>query len=278
MTAEIVDGRAIAQKIKDELRTEILNKNTAPRLDIIVVGENAVTESFVRAKEKFAKDIGVVFEKHTFPDTITTSELISFIKDLEDTTNGIVVQLPLPKHINTHQVLLAVPVEKDIDVLSENTFGHFVTKSTHFTPPVAGAVKEILETYGIPIAGTNVVIIGKGRLVGAPVRTLFEHENAKIEVLDSKTNKKDFSKSLKEADIIVSGVGKANLVKREHISKGVVLIDAGTSGSKGCVVGDICTDCTEDASLISKTPGGIGPITIAILFRNLLQTSTKLEK
>lgn len=269
MTAKIVDGRAIAQKIKDELREEISNTDKAPQMDIIIVGENAVTDSFVRAKEKCAKEIGVIFKKHKFPETTTTTELVTFIKDLGTTTNGMVVQLPLPKHIDTHTVLLAIPVEKDVDVLSESTFGHFVTKTTKFIPPVAGAVREILERHKIPL-NINVVIIGKGRLVGAPVRTLFEHEGAKITVLDSETSTKEFTRALQEAEIIVSGVGKPNLVKREHISKGVVLIDAGTSGSKGSVVGDICEDCINDASLVSKTPGGVGPITVAILFRNLI--------
>ncbi len=270
MTAEIVDGRAIAQKIKDELREEILNEDVNPQMDIIIMGENTVTEFFVRAKQRFAKEIGVVFNKHTFPEKITTDELISFIKELGDTTNGIVVQLPLPKHIDTHLVLGAVPVEKDVDVLSENTFGHFITESTDFIPPVAGAVHEILEVHKVPVLGANVVIIGKGRLVGAPVRTLFEHEGAKITVLDSETSAEKFSSAVQEADIVVSGVGKPDLIKREHTSSGVVLIDAGTSNSKGSVVGDICADCTDVASLISKTPGGVGPVTVAILFRNLI--------
>ncbi|MBL4644596.1 MAG: hypothetical protein JKX80_01890, partial [Candidatus Pacebacteria bacterium] len=151
----------------------------------------------------------------------------------------------------------------------------FVVANTDFVPPVAGAIQAILEEHHVSLAGTKAVIIGKGRLVGAPVRTIFEHGGADITIIDTNTKKKTSKEAIQAAKIIVSGVGIPNLVTHDQISKGVVLIDAGTSSTKGTLSGDICLDCIPNASLVSKTPGGVGPITVAILFRNLVRSIYK---
>jgi len=270
MAATIVDGRAIARKIQSDLQSEISEMEVKPRLDIIIVGSDPVTASFVRVKEKFAKALDIQFVKHELPESAETGEIQALIREVSTVTNGIVVQLPLPEHVNTAAVLSAIPFKQDVDVLNEQTFGRFVVKNTPFVPPVAGAVQEILATHKIPLNMTKAVVIGRGRLVGAPVRTMLEHENADITIIDSKSAANIYREALKSAEIVVSGVGVPNLVKQEHISKGVVLIDAGTSSSGGSIMGDICTDCIQDASLVSKTPGGVGPITVAVLFRNLV--------
>jgi len=273
MTAKIVDGKEIASKIKENLQSRIEVGGRAPRLDIVIVGENPVTATFVQVKRRFANDIGVDFYEHTLAESATTEEIIEVIKSIPDEASGIVVQLPLPKHVDTNTVLAAIPTKKDIDVLSKNAFGHFVAGDSVVIPPVAGAVKEILSAYNISLKGVPTTVIGKGRLVGAPVIELLQRSGASVTLIDSRTSKEEFSKALAGAAIVISGAGVPNLIKAEHIAQDTVLIDAGTSSSGGAVSGDICSDCAENARLISKTPGGVGPITVAFLFKNLVNAA-----
>lgn len=271
----IVDGRAIAQKIKENLRNEVLKVSSPIQLSIIVVGTNVVTDTFVAAKERFAEYIGVTFSKKEFSENTTTEEIIAYIESIKNSSQGIVVQLPLPNHVNTQKVLEAIPLEKDIDVLREDSFEMFLDDENDFVPPVAGAVIEILDTHSINVRDKNIAILGKGKLVGLPVRTVLENRGAIVTILDTKTDKVDYVRILKEADIVVSGAGVPNLIKPDMLSDGVVLIDAGTSSISGSVEGDIAKECAQVASLFSQTPGGVGPITVAVLFKNLLKAVEK---
>lgn len=263
----IADGRAIAQKIKDTLSD---TSTDGVQLDVIVVGDNQVTATFVAAKKRFAEQVGISFVQHTVSESSSTEEVVNLIRSLKGKTNGIVVQLPLPDTFDTDSVLAAIDPSVDVDVINPATFIKFKEGTTPFIPPVAGAVQEIFNTYNVDVQDKNVVIIGKGRLVGEPVRVQIEKRGAIVTVLDSKTTPQDFAEALKNADIVVSGAGVPNLVRSEMLQSGVVLIDAGTSSAGRTVSGDIHEDCLEVASLFSKTPGGVGPITVAVLFRNLL--------
>ncbi|QSH39529.1 bifunctional 5,10-methylenetetrahydrofolate dehydrogenase/5,10-methenyltetrahydrofolate cyclohydrolase [Candidatus Kaiserbacteria bacterium] len=269
----IVDGRAIAQKIKESLKNEVLDLSEPVELSIIVVGDNSVTDTFVSAKERFAKDIAVTFTKKIFAKDATTEELISYIEEVSKSVHGVVVQLPLPMHIATDEVLAAIPIDKDIDLLNSATFERFVSNKGSFIPPVAGAVLAILDEYNVSVANKKVAVIGKGKLVGLPVQKVLETRGGEVIVLDTKTDSTDFKKILSEADIIVSGAGVPNLIQPDMVKKGVVLIDAGTSSTGGSVTGDIANECVENALVFSKTPGGVGPLTVAILFENLLAAS-----
>jgi len=273
MTAEIVDGKKIALRIKEELQNRIRSSSKTPRLDIVIVGSDPVTTTFVHVKKKFANDVGVDFYEHSLPEAATTEDIVETIRSIPHEADGIVVQLPLPRHVDTNTVLAAIPTKKDIDVLSKNAFGHFVAGDSVVIPPVAGAVQEILSQHNISLKGVPTVIIGKGRLVGAPVIELLERAGADVVLVDSRTSKEEFTKALAEATIVVSGAGVPNLIKAEHIAQDAVLIDAGTSSSGGAVSGDICSECVESARLISKTPGGVGPITVAFLFKNLVNAA-----
>jgi len=230
-------------------------------LHIIVVGENPVIESFVKYKGLFAGAIGVEFVEHRFNTDVTEVKLLSSLRTVSEVASGIVVQLPLPSHINTQQVLDSVPGELDIDGLSKNT---------KYLTPVAGAVKEILEREDVNVACKSVLVIGKGRLVGKPVAVLLEELGANVITVDKSIQHSELTKQAQQADIIVSGAGVPNLVTKDMVKDGVILLDAGTSTQSGNMVGDIELECGDKASMFAKTPGGIGPMTVAILFKNLV--------
>ena len=272
MTATIVDGRAIAAEILAELKREIQEKGLTPRLDIFIVGKDSAIESFVARKRNSAKEIGVTFTEHRFPEETTQEELITAVKVVIEKTDGIVIQLPLPAHIDTKAALNTIPENLDVDVLTESGYEGFVTQKHDLEPPVGGAMREILERHNVQIAGKKVLVIGKGQLVGQPVIEYFKRQDLQnLFVADKSTTREDFLGYAASADIIVSGTGVAGLIKPEMIKDGVVLLDAGTSGSSKRVLGDITYECEDKASLFSKTPGGIGPITVAVLYKNLLR-------
>ncbi len=258
----IIDGRKIAQTIQAELVEKIKDLSSGEMsLHIFVVGENPVIESFVKYKKAFADVIGVKFAEHRFDADVSEAELMSDIEKSAKEASGIVVQLPLPLHINEQRVLDAVPSELDIDGLAANT--------KHLTP-VAGAVKEILKQERVKVAGKRVLVIGKGRLVGQPVAEMLTQMGGDVVVADKAKRHAELTSLCQEADIVVSGAGVPNLVTKEMIKEGSVLLDAGTSTQAGNLVGDIALECADKASVFAKTPGGIGPMTIAILFKNLV--------
>ncbi len=262
--AVIVDGNTIANTIQAELRERVAACGVRPRIDIFRAEGNAVIERYVARKRIFAKAIGATCTEFIIAQETTTEELIAAIEARAQETDGIVVQLPLPSHIERDRVLAAIPPEKDIDNLSQNAA---VTAEA----PVAGAVREIIERHAVALDGKRVVIVGRGRLVGMPVATYFG-QTAVVDVvtLDRTTSEAAVRDALHRADIVVSGIGVPHHITVDMIADGVVLLDAGTSSSAGTVVGDIAPECEAKAALMAKTPGGIGPITIAILFSNLV--------
>lgn len=273
MTATVVNGRAIATDILAEIKQETDRRKIPPRLDIFIVGEDAAIESFVARKRRSAKKLGFTFNEHRFADSITQEVLESEVGAVVGKTDAIVIQLPLPKHFNTQKALEAIPFELDVDVLTKEAYEGFVTQTHGLEPPVQGAVREIIERHNVRLDGRNILVIGKGHLVGLPVIEYFKRTDHKeLNVADRSTSSDDFKAMVADADIIVSGTGVAGLIQPHMIKNGVVLLDAGTSGSKKQVVGDIACECEEKASLFSKTPGGIGPITVAILYKNLFKT------
>lgn len=269
MTA-FIDGQALAQEIQQQLVQHVRALSRSPRLGIIIVGDNPVTESFVRTKKRFADAVGVEWIERRFPKTATTAELVESVEELTLISDGIVVQLPLPLHIDTTAVLRTIPTVKDVDVLSDAAFEAFRSGKHTGVPPVAGAIVRMLEAHNVPLRGTPVTIIGKGRLVGLPTKILLERMGAEVRVIDTRTSEALRAQFLKEGHVIISGVGIPGLVQPHMVSDDAILIDAGTSSTSGNVVGDIAPECFEHASLVSKTPGGVGPVTVAMLFQNLI--------
>jgi len=261
----IIDGRAIAEEIKEELRREIATLQKPLTLCVIMVGDHPVTERFVQIKKKFAKDIGVAIVEKRLPDTTTTDEIISVIEAAPE--EGVVVQLPLSPLVNISAVLNAIPVSKDIDVLSEKSFKAFEEGTLSIVPPVMGAIKEILLRQSVFLGDKKVVIVGQGKLVGLPAALWFKRRGSKVVVCNKGDN---IEEAVKDADIVVLGAGVPGLLKPEMVEPGVIILDAGAGESEGRVVGDADPRCAEKAAIFTPTPGGIGPITVAMLFKNLL--------
>lgn len=270
----IADGKAISAAIRDELAKQVTALQVKPVLAIIVVGENQVTNQFVASKKRFAEAIGVTFNETRVPETISQDELLELVTLESAHAHGIVVQLPLPAHIDTPRVLNTIPKNKDVDVLSDAAIADFEHDATELEPPVQGAVREILERHQVPVAGAKAVMIGKGRLVGAPTAHYLARAGAEVFVTTKETSLQERDAKLRDADIVVSGAGVAHLVTPDLVKDGVVLVDAGTSNAGRTVVGDIAYECESKAAVFSRTPGGVGPITVAVLFKNLLRAYT----
>ena len=269
-----IDGKKLAQKILDELKEEIAKKGKRLRLAVILVGKNPVIEKFVEQKKKTGASIDIDVRLFQFKESITTNELRKRISRIvhEKKNTGVIIQLPLPSNINSQYILNSIPPEKDVDMLSAKSIGNFATGKTQILPPVTGSVKAIFDEYKIDYRDKNIVIIGAGKLVGRPVALWLINENATLSVL--KSNTPDISEFTKRADIIISGVGKPKLITSNMIKEGAVIIDAGTSESEGKISGDVDFDSvSQKASFITPVPGGIGPMTVATLFKNLITLS-----
>ena len=254
----IVDGKKIAEEIEKEL-TERVQREGSRTLAIVQVGDNPVSSRYTKRKQAIGERIGVSVVLKKFPEDVPQFELMSAIEEIANDVDGIIVQLPLPDHLDEDLVLNTAPDKKDVDALSV---------APYFIAPVAGVVREILERHNISIKDKCVTIIGYGKLVGKPVAKWCTEHGAKVSVADIDT--KDLTSLTKGADIIVTGAGSPHLLKSDMITDGVVLIDAGTSESSGKLVGDIDPACAEKAALFTPVPGGVGPITVVMLFKNLL--------
>ena len=265
----LVDGKEIANDIKERLKTEIQERKTPPTLFIFSVGENAVSKKFLSIKKKFADDIGVcVTEKHF--DEISTEELVqAIISTTKENSRGVIVQIPLPKNIDTKTVLNIISPTHDIDVLSEESFRLYKEGTLPILPPVVAAMKEILFRHNVFVGNKNIVIVGKGKLVGVPAAIWFERHQSNVTAIDEHTLNP--TRHTLNADIVVLGAGSPHFLKPDMIKEGVVILDAGASEVSGKSRGDADPDCAKKASLFTPVPGGIGPVTVAKLFENLLE-------
>ena len=266
----LVDGKKIATLWQEKLKNSVFALQKKPTLAIVIVGNNPVVENFVRMKRKFGETIGASILEFRFDATISTVELCSEVTTLSnrDDIDGLIIQLPLPSHIDVDRVLNAVPTTKDVDMLAQESVVQFARGTAKIFPPVAGAVQEIFEQHDISVEGKEVLVLGYGRLVGKPVSILLRHNNAHVTVIDKAIS--DLATHAKEAEIIISGVGIPNLLTLDMISSGAILIDAGTSETGGRIVGDLDSACSSVASLMTPVPGGVGPIAVAMLFKNLV--------
>lgn len=276
----IVDGKKIAGEILNETKTKIEALQQAQgksfRFAAILVEGNQLAESFLKIKQKAAEKIGVDFRIYKYPENISTSklrkEVISLSKAKVNT--GVIVELPLPKHLNTQHILNAIPETKDIDVLSQKSFGAFIMNRSKILPPVVEAVKVIFDKFNVDVKGKNVAVFGYGQLVGKPIAHWLLQNMATVIVINEFT--KDPASLSKSADIIISGVGKPGLITADMVKNGATVIDFGYEEGSG--LGDIDFDAVvKKASLITPVPGGMGPIVVASLFKNLLKLSNTLD-
>ena len=260
-----VDGRALAATLKDKIKEETVGKDFS--LAVFVVGNDPASETFVKMKQKFGETVGIKVNVETLPADISTDELVSNIKASKGSYQGIVVQLPLPAHIGADAARNAIPVTHDVDVLSDEACEQFKKGNLPILPPVAGAIAEIVKCHDVAIKSKKVVVVGQGRLVGAPAAIWFKQQGADVDTTDKEAF--DISNETKKADIVVLGAGVPGLLKHDMVKNDVVIFDAGTSEAKGKLVGDADPACAEKASLFTPVPGGVGPITVAVLFKNL---------
>lgn len=247
-----IDGRAISKEILEGVR----NAGCDAHVRAVAVAPNAATRSYLRIKRRAAEAAGMTLEVVELPAAARAEEVVAAIQ--APGADAVIVQLPLPTSLDTAEILEYIPALKDADALS---------RCALVLPPVGLAVQEVMQRAQVDVRGKLAVVIGKGRLVGQPVKSYLGHMGATVSVFDED----DFAPYvLSDADIIVSGAGVPHLVKPEMVKEGVVLIDAGTSEQGGTIVGDIDPACAAKASVYTPVPGGIGPIAVAMLFRNVL--------
>lgn len=272
----LLDGKKLSQKILDEVKYDVEKLGEKLRLGIAVAGKDPIIEKFIAQKKKAAKSVGIDVRVYPFDQAISTNELRKRLVEIvhEEKNTGVIIQLPLPAQISTQYILNSIPPEKDTDVLSSRAIGNFATGRNRIMPPVAGAVKAFFEEYGIDYKNKYVVILGAGNLVGKPVALWLLNEKAMFSVVRSSTeNPKEI---LWQADIIISGIGKPKFITGDMIKADAIVIDAGTSESEGKIVGDVDFESvSQKAAYITPVPGGVGPVTVAVLFKNLVTLAQK---
>lgn len=277
--AQILDGKKLAEKILKEVKSEAGKLEKPLRLAIVIVGEDPVVRKFVEQKKKKADEAGINIRIYPFSGAITTNELRKRLAEIvhEENNHGVIVQLPLPSHINAQYILNAVTPEKDVDMLSAKSLGNFVVGKSAIMSPVAGAIKAFFEEYKIEYQAKHIAVVGAGNLVGRPVALWLLSEHATFSVITKDTP--DPASLLRSADIIISGIGVSGFISEEVVREGIVVIDAGTSESEGKMIGDVDFESVSSkASFITPVPGGVGPVTIALLFKNLVTLYNEKQK
>jgi len=265
------DGRKIRDEILSQLRDRISRLKTKPTLAVIWVGENPVSEKYIRSKQRAAKEIGVNFKLYQFSALASEADIVNKIKELNKDKNiiGILLQMPLPNKIDRQKVIKAISAKKDIDGLR-----FCAGFESDFQPPVVLAILEALN--GVDFGQNKVAIVGRGFLVGTPLARVLLNKIKRLKVADIETA--DLAKITRNADIIISATGQAGLITVEMVKNGVVLVDAGTAEISGKLRGDIDQGACKKSSFYTPVPCGIGPVTLAMLYKNLIQLAEKSDK
>lgn len=266
---KLLDGKALAERMYEEMKPQVLGRNLS--LGVILVGENPVSEKFIEEKKKRGEALGIDMRTYTFPVSESTRSLRKKIADLVKKTehSGYIVQLPLPEGINTQYILNAIPEAKDVDMLNQKSLGAFLVGRSKAVPPVVGAIQALLQSESIELIGKKIAVVGAGRLVGGPVALWLTSQDLPFTVLTYTSP--DIEEELKKADIIISGAGSPGLIRGNMIKEGAVLIDAGTAVAEGKVKGDMDVESLAGREgFLAPVPGGVGPLTVAYLFKNLL--------
>ncbi len=299
MAATLLDGNKIANEIRAEVAAEVRTLSAAgvrPGLAVILVGKNPASEIYVRGKVKSSEEVGIYSEKFTPADSITTEELLELVLELNqrDEIDGILVQLPLPPQVNSKKILTAVDPAKDVDGFHPVNVGFLSTQRPGLVPCTPAGIIEILKRSGIPIAGQEAVVVGRSDIVGKPVAMLLINGNATVTVCHSKT--RDLPGVCRRADILVAAIGRAGMITRDFVKPGATVIDVGMNKvtdqaefarlfagnakreesfrAKGStLVGDVHPEVAEVAGAITPVPGGVGPLTIAMLMSNTVKAA-----
>lgn len=276
--AVIIDGKKIAQDIRQEVAEGVeklrAEKGITPGLAVVIVGEDPASLVYVRGKEKACEEIGIYSEKHALPETVSEGELLALAEKLnkDPKIHGILIQLPLPKHINEERVLDAIDPAKDVDGFHPVSVGNLFIGKPIFLPCTPHGIIELLKRSNVAIAGQNAVVVGRSNIVGKPVFMMLLQENATVTICHSKT--KDLAAETKRADILIAAVGSPELIKADMVKEGVAVIDVGVNRVNDKLVGDVAfEEVSKKASAITPVPGGVGPMTIAMLMQNTLKAA-----
>lgn len=278
--ATIIDGKAIAAKIRAELKTsvaELKTKGIVPGLAVVLVGEDPASKVYVSMKEKACADVGIFSDEHKLAVETSEAELLELIARLnaDPKINGILVQLPLPKQINTEKVLEAISPDKDVDGFHPYNVGRLMVGKPTFQPCTPYGVMVMLKEIGLDLTGKNVVVVGRSNIVGKPVAMMCLQQHATVTVCHSRT--KNLAEVVKGADVVIAAVGVPEMIKGEWIKEGAVVIDVGVNrvGDKK-LVGDVeYAAAAERASAITPVPGGVGPMTITMLLYNTVESAKR---
>ncbi len=280
MTAQILDGKKLAQTVKEELKTKIAALPSAPALAVIIVGTDPASEIYVRNKEKACQAVGIAPQTHKLPAETSKEELAALIKRLNNTPdiNGILIQLPLPAHLNAAEILPLISPEKDVDGFHPVNVGKLLQKDTEtFIPCTPKGIIKLIKSAKPDITGLNAVVIGRSQIVGLPVAHLLLNENCTVTVAHSKT--KNLPELCRTADILVAAVGKPELVTKEYIKPDSLIIDVGITRTANGLKGDVnFADALETAAYVTPVPGGVGPMTIAMLLDNTVAAYLKQNR
>ncbi|MGX4645190.1 bifunctional 5,10-methylenetetrahydrofolate dehydrogenase/5,10-methenyltetrahydrofolate cyclohydrolase [Holzapfeliella sp. JNUCC 80] len=277
---KLISGKAIAQKRQEDLRLEVESlkqKGVTPSLRVILVGHSGPSEIYVRNKKRRAEELGLDFELIRFDETVTEKELIAFIQSLNEdkAVDAMLVQLPLPKHIDEEKVVQTVSPYKDVDGFSPINFGYLWQNNPNVIPSTAGGIMTLLEESNISTASKHVVIVGRSNIVGRPLGALMLNADATVTMAHSKT--KDLKSITRQADILISAVGKAHFITADMVKKGATVIDVGMNRDENDkLVGDVEFDeVAEVASAMTPVPGGVGPMTILTLMEQTIEIAKK---
>ena len=279
--AKIIDGKAISKAVREEIAADVVafkeKHGAAPGLAVIIVGNDPASQVYVRNKKRACEEVGFYSESYELPEDTRQEELVALVERLnnDDNINGILVQLPLPKHLNETEILLKIRPEKDVDAFHPYNVGKIMIGNHDFLPCTPAGVMVLLEQSGVEIAGKKCVVIGRSNIVGKPMAMLLLHANGTVTICHSRTQ--NLKEICRDADILVASIGKPEFVTGDMVKDGAVVVDVGINRlESGRLVGDVSfSEVEPKASYITPVPGGVGPMTITMLLKNTL-TAAKI--
>ncbi len=281
--AVIIDGKELAKKVRGNLKIECENlkaKGIKPKFAVIMVGDDPASKIYVKSKSKACSEIGIEYEEHILDDKITQEELINLIHKLnkDKTVNGILLQSPIPKHLDIDEAFKEISYKKDVDGFNPVNVGRLLLNQDTFVSCTPYGIMKMFEEYKIDLEGKNVVIIGRSNIVGKPLMACCLNRHATVTVCHSRT--KNLKEKTKNADVLVSAIGKPNFVTADMVKDGAVIIDVGINrGENKKITGDVdYENVKEKASYITPVPGGVGPMTVAMLMNNVIKATINQNK
>ncbi|MCL6458529.1 MAG: bifunctional methylenetetrahydrofolate dehydrogenase/methenyltetrahydrofolate cyclohydrolase FolD [Gorillibacterium sp.] len=278
MSAHIINGKEIVASIREVIKQEVQElviQGKQPGLAVVLVGDDSASAVYVRNKAKACEEVGIYSEVHRLPTDTSETELLSLIGSLnnDDRIHGILVQLPLPAHINESMVIDMISISKDVDCFHPINVGNLLIGKPALLPCTPAGVMEILHTLNEPIAGKHAVVVGRSNIVGKPMALLLLREDATVTICHSKT--KNLQEITRQADILIAAVGRAKMITKDHVKPGAIVIDVGMNRDEhGKLCGDVdFADVAQSAGYLSSVPGCVGPMTITMLLRNTLEAA-----